>query len=144
MADEEESFKVTDRRGLQREFTESPVLAPAQAPAPPLPPRDPAPSSTGRTGADQARQPAGEGDLSGLFIMFASSGLIGLGAAPDPMTGQPRLDLEQAQEAIETLLLLRTKTEGNRTEEESRLLEDILYDLQMRFVQAKRRGGRPA
>jgi len=144
MAEDAESFKVTDRRGLQREFTENPVLAPAQAPAPPSPPGDAAPSSTGRAGADQARQPAGESDLSGLFIMFASSGLIGLGAAPDPMTGQPRLDLEQAHEAIETLLLLRTKTEGNRTEEESRLLEDILYDLQLRFVQAKRRGGRPA
>ena len=144
MADEEESFKVTDRRGRPRDFTESPVLAPAQAPVPPPPPRDPAPSSTARAGADQARQPAGESDLSGLFIMFASSGLIGLGAAPDPMTGQPRLDFEQAQEAIETLLLLRTKTEGNRSEEESRLLEDILYDLQMRFVQATRRAGRPA
>lgn len=73
-------------------------------------------------------------DLQGLFIMFASSALIGLGAAPDPALGEPRVDLEQAQEAIETLLLLRDKTAGNRTEAESRLLDDILYDLQMRYV----------
>jgi hypothetical protein len=34
--------------------------------------------------------------------------------------------------------MLRDKTRGNRTERESRLLEDILYDLQMRFVSASR------
>jgi hypothetical protein len=35
--------------------------------------------------------------------------------------------------------MLRDKTQGNRTEGESRLLEDILYDLQLRFVKAARR-----
>jgi len=142
MADEEEGFKITDRRGLQREFAESP--GPGPAPTPSSPPREPSPTSSAKERAGQARQPAGEGDLSSVFIMFASSALIGLGAAADPMTGQQQLDLEQAQEAIETLLLLRAKTEGNRTEPESRLLEDILYDLQMRFVQAKRRADHPA
>jgi hypothetical protein len=37
--------------------------------------------------------------------------------------------------------MLREKTQGNRTEQESRLLEEIVYDLQMRFVQATRSGG---
>jgi hypothetical protein len=73
--------------------------------------------------------------------MFASSALVGLGAAADPVSGQQRVDLEQAREGIETLRLLRAKTEGNRTDEESRLLEEILYDLQMRFVQLTRKPG---
>ena len=50
------------------------------------------------------------------------------------------MDLEQAREAIDVLVLLRDKTSGNRTEQESRLLEEIVYDLQMRFVRAAEAG----
>jgi hypothetical protein len=81
-------------------------------------------------------------DLSSVFVMFASWALIGLGEAPDPATGQRGLDLPQARDAIETLRLLREKTAGNRTEPESRLLEELLYDVQMRYVRvAKTAGG---
>ena len=71
-------------------------------------------------------------------MMFASSALVSLGVAPDPQTNESRRDFGQAQVAIDVLLMLREKTNGNRTEQESRLLEDILYDLQMRFVSAMR------
>jgi hypothetical protein len=70
--------------------------------------------------------------------MFASSALVSLGLAPDPQTNESRRDLAQAQAAIDVLLMLREKTNGNRTEQESRLLESVLYDLQMRFVIAVR------
>jgi hypothetical protein len=56
-----------------------------------------------------------------------------------PETNERTLDVDQAKGAIDMLLMLRDKTQGNRTEGESRLLEDILYDLQMRFVKAARR-----
>jgi hypothetical protein len=36
--------------------------------------------------------------------------------------------------------MLRDKTQGNRTDQESRLLEELVYDLQMRFVLAARGG----
>jgi Domain of unknown function (DUF1844) len=71
-------------------------------------------------------------------MMFASSALMSLGAVAEPGTGERRVDLGQAQAAIDVLLMLREKTQGNRSEDESRLLEDILYDLQMRFVRAAR------
>jgi hypothetical protein len=74
--------------------------------------------------------------------MFAGSALVGLGEAPNPATGERAVDLEQAREAIETLLLLREKTRGNLTEDESRLLQEILYDLQLRFVQVSEGGRR--
>lgn len=83
--------------------------------------------------------PAPEGpDLRGLFIMLASSALVNLGEAADPATGERVLDLEQAKEAIDLLALLRVKTSGNRTDQESHLLEEMLYDLQLRFVTAAR------
>lgn len=70
--------------------------------------------------------------------MLASSALVNLGEAADPATGERVLDLEQAKEAIDLLALLRIKTNGNRTEQESHLLEEMLYDLQLRFVNAAR------
>lgn len=135
---EEESFKVTDRRGRAREAEP----AEAAAPAVPASARAEPPRAASAPGAPEAgRASEGGADLSGLFVMFASSALVSLGAAPDPMTGERRVDLDQAQGAIDVLLLLREKTRGNRTEQENRLLEEILYDLQLRFVRAA--GGGP-
>jgi len=116
MADDE-AFSVRDRRRRDEGDQEPSASAPS-SPAPPLP------------------GPEGGPDLQGLFIMLASSALVSLGDAAHPETGERTLDLEQAKEAIDLLSLLRAKTEGNRTEQEGHLLEEMLYDLQMRFVRA--------
>ena len=133
---EDETFRVTDRRGRPDEAGSPEAAFRPTAPGPSRPQAEPgiAESATPPVGVGGATLGTGPVDLQSLFIMFASSALIGLGAAPDPDSGQPHVDLEQAQEAIETLLLLRDKTAGNRTETESRLLDDILYDVQMRYV----------
>ena len=131
---EEESFKITDRR--HRDAAADPAPPPPRAePAPPL--SAPHPTST----ASPARgQESTDADLSNLFVMFASSALIALGEAQDPMSGERGVDLPQAREAIDILLLLRAKTEGNRSEHESQLLEEMLYDLQVRYVRAAKGG----
>jgi len=128
---EDETFKVTDRR--RRDETDESPTAPA-----PTDPVAPAPRAAAAGAASQGPAPAPQGgpDLQGLFIMLASSALVNLGEAADPETGERVLDLEQAKDAIDLLSLLRTKTEGNRTDQESHLLEEMLYDLQMRFVRA--------
>jgi hypothetical protein len=113
---DEEAFKVTDRRHRGESST-----------APP----------SGAVAAGGGAEAAGlGGGLEDLFMMFASSALVSLGLAPDRQTNESRRDLTQAQAAINVLLMLREKTNGNRTEQESRLLEGVLYDLQMRFVSA--------
>ena len=126
---EEETFKVTDRR-RRDESAEAPVEPTPPAAAAPRAP-SPGPASPGPAPS----APAGP-DLQGLFIMLASSALMNLGEAADPETGERVLDLGQAKEAIDLLVLLRLKTAGNRTEQESHLLEEMLYDLQLRFVRA--------
>ena len=128
---EDESFKVTDRR-RRDETDESPA---AEARPDPV---APAPRAAAAGSASQGPAPAPQGgpDLQGLCIMLASSALVNLGEAADPETGERVLDLEQAKEAIDLLSLLRVKTEGNRTDQESHLLEEMLYDLQLRFVRA--------
>ena len=138
---EEESFKVTDRRGRAGGAGAAEPGAPRSAEPRPASPRTPRADPTDPPGASAAAEPGGP-DLQGLFMMIARSALINLGEAADPVTRERRVDLEQAREAIDVLLLLRDKTSVNRTEQESQLLEEIVYDLQMRFVRAAE-AGRP-
>lgn len=119
----DEGFKVTDRRRRGDEAGPGPeptLKRPVEARPPGPPSREP----------DPARS------LAGLFVMFASSALIALGESPDPLTGRVEKDLAQASDAIDILTLLRDKTQGNRTPEETELLEQIIYDLHLRFVRA--------
>jgi len=116
----EVTFKVTDRR---RRGDDEPAPAPAPRSAPP-----PAPADPGR-------------NLVGLFMMLGGSALMALGEA-DPTTGQRgQPDLPMAAEVIDVLALLREKTEGHRSAEETQVLEDLLYDLQVRYVNATKRPG---
>jgi hypothetical protein len=136
---EEESFKVTDRRGRG----DLPSGAGPDSAEAASSPRGPTRDRAAHPPSSEVPDGASPSDLGALFMMFASSALINLGAVPDPETDERRLDLGQAQAAIDVLLMLRDKTRGNRSEQESRLLEDVLYDLQMRFVRASR-GPSPA
>jgi Domain of unknown function (DUF1844) len=124
----ESGFTFVDRRRRDDEATTS--ARPAAAPTTPLPPR-----------ADPAPAPAGEparADFGSFCVMLYSEALMHLGQVPDPMTGEPHRDLEQAQFTIELLAMLQQKTEGNRTPEESGVLEEILAALRMAYVRASR------
>lgn len=68
--------------------------------------------------------------------MLASSVLIHLGEVADPVTQEVRKELGQARYTIDLLMVLREKTEGHRTPQETQLLEEMLHDLQVRFVRA--------
>lgn len=130
----DEAFKVSDRR--RRSSDDEP---PAPAAAPTEEPRRPTPEPSRGPGRESERS------LVGLFMMLASSAVVSLGDAPDPMTGQRHRDLTNAADAIDLLLLLREKTEGHRTSEETQVLDELLYDLQLRYVNAtKQPGPRPA
>lgn len=45
-----------------------------------------------------------------------------------------KVDLSLAKHTIDTIDMLKAKTEGNRTDEEEELIKNILYDLKMKFV----------
>ena len=73
-----------------------------------------------------------------LFILsLAASAEIHLGSMPPPGSDQPLPpNLKEASHLIEVLAMLQDKTSGNLDEDEERLLESVLYDLRMRFVEA--------
>jgi Domain of unknown function (DUF1844) len=84
-------------------------------------------------------------DLSftAFVISLASSAAIHFGDLPDPVSGQRGApNLEGAAQMIEILTLLEQKTKGNLTAEERQVLESVLYELRLRFVEASRSGKR--
>ena len=74
--------------------------------------------------------------FTAFIISLASTAAIHLGDLADPQTGQTlEPNLEGAAQMIEILMLLEEKTRGNLSAEERQVLEQILYELRMRFVE---------
>lgn len=76
----------------------------------------------------------------GTFIVsLASSAAFALGEAPHPESGQFQRDLPLAKQTIDLLGMLQEKTRGNLDAEEARLIEAVLYDLRVRYLQASQK-----
>jgi hypothetical protein len=113
----ERGFTVVDRRGTG---AEEPPPAAAEAPR----------------GEPRELPPV---DFSSFCVSLGSSVLYHLGAVPDPHGGAaPEPDLPMAQHTIDLLDMLQHKTRGNLDEEERKLLEGLLYELRMRFLEVRR------
>ena len=84
-------------------------------------------------------------DFNALVLSLGSSAIVHLGEAPDPTSGQKREqpDFTMAQQSIDLLGMLQEKTRGNLTPDESRFLENMLFDLRMLYVQVSKRHGAP-
>jgi Domain of unknown function (DUF1844) len=77
-------------------------------------------------------------DFATFVLSLSHSALVHLGDAPDPSGGPARPDVTMAKQTIDLLALLQEKTEGNLSGEEERLLDQVLYDLRMRYVEVTR------
>ena len=74
--------------------------------------------------------------FTAFVISLATTAAIHLGDIPDPATGQPlEPNIEGAKQMIDILALLEEKTRGNLTAEERQVMEQILYELRMRYVE---------
>jgi hypothetical protein len=73
------------------------------------------------------------------FVMsLATTAAVHFGDVPDPVAGDKRADLKAAQQMIDILAMLKEKTHGNLSEDESQLVETLLYELRMRFLEASK------
>ncbi|MEK6321271.1 MAG: DUF1844 domain-containing protein [Acidobacteriota bacterium] len=88
-------------------------------------------------GPESSRLP--EPSFFGLANMLAVEAAVHLGLIQTPGEEAPPLDLEAARHLIDMLGMLQTKTRGNLTTEEEKLLENILADLRMQFVASSKR-----
>lgn len=74
-------------------------------------------------------------DFSTFVLSLSHSALVHLGDAPSPDGAARTPNLVLARQTIDLLEILSEKTKGNLTGEEERLLEHVLYELRMRFVE---------
>ena len=80
-------------------------------------------------------QPRAAHSFSAFLTSLGYQTLMHLGELSHPQTQECHLDLEAAKETIDLLVLLESKTRGNRTPEEEQLLKNLIPELQMKFVE---------
>ena len=73
-------------------------------------------------------------DFSAFIMSLTSSAFYHLGDMPDPSTGKTETNLPAVQQTIDMLIMLREKTKGNLKEDESKLIEQLIYELQVKYV----------
>ncbi len=137
MAEEQEkTFTVKDKRKFSVDGTPKPERE--------APPPEPEGEHKGAK-PQQEKQPAGEIPLpeitfSSFIFSLSSSALLHFGLVADPLTQKRERNLPLAKQTIDILGILRDKTKGNLTHEEEQLIDTILYDLRIRYVEESKKG----
>jgi hypothetical protein len=78
--------------------------------------------------------PQFELNFSTFVLSLTSSAFYHLGELADPQTGETHVELNAVKQTIDILLMIQEKTKGNLTSDEAKLLEHLIYELQMKFV----------
>jgi len=86
---------------------------------------------------------APKADFAMFCYTLGTQAMVALGIAPNPVTEKSEQDLVAAKYSIDLLEMLRGKTDGNRSDEETKVLMGLLFDLRMRYVEASRGDGPP-
>jgi hypothetical protein len=75
--------------------------------------------------------------FSTFILSLCSSALVHLGDAPEPESGQLRRNISLAKHTIDILDMLKCKTSKCLDADESRLLDEVLCELRMRYVRCR-------
>jgi hypothetical protein len=135
-------FRVTDRRRFSEtgetrpdaEAASEPAESPRTAPAPPL-----------SADTSELLQADDEPVTFSTFVLgLSTQALLHLGEIPNPVNGAIERDLVAAKQVIDILGILAEKTRNNLETGEKALLDSILYDLRMRYVELVQHGMKEA
>jgi hypothetical protein len=118
--EEQDGFRVIDRRGSSGAKDE---------------PAKDGPGFTMKESAQPEAHPE-QIDFSTLVFSLATGAFIHLGLAADPLTQKTEKNLPLAKQNIDILEMLQTKTKGNLSAEEAQLMESLLAELRLRFIEA--------
>jgi hypothetical protein len=133
MAEEqsERAFTVSDKRfSARRESAQgSPAADAASRPSSSAQQTHARPQAEGRPAA-----PPEAVDFASFLVSLGTQAFMHLGDIPNPMNQRREKDLPAAKHLIDLLGLLQAKTKGNLTNEEERLLQQLLFDLRLRYV----------
>jgi hypothetical protein len=87
---------------------------------------------------DGSREALAPLDFSTFVLSLGSSAMVNLGQVPAPDEAAPRVDLAAAKQIIDFLGILEEKTRGNLDASEEKLLQSLLYDLRVHYVDAQK------
>lgn len=79
-----------------------------------------------------------------LILMFHTAGMQQLGKLKNPLTDAIERNLEAAQNSIDILDMLKDKTAGNLSEEEGRLLSQVIRELKLNYVDEAKKPDAPS
>ena len=122
-------FTVTDRRSFNAD--EDP---PASVTSPPAA-KPPSGGTSVTPPSATASLPAV--DFHTFVLSLGSSALLHLGEIEHPDVGATQKDLPLAKHTIDILVMLEQKTKGNLTPAEEKLIQSLLYDLRLRYIEAQ-------
>ena len=74
--------------------------------------------------------------FSQFVITFVQSTMVALGEVESPDTGQKKMNLTLAQDTINVLTMLKSKTGGNLTDDEQKLIDGLLLEVRTKFLTA--------
>jgi hypothetical protein len=127
-------FTVQDRRRFSPETgdaREDVAEAPKES-AESVKPRE-APGEAASEGHHEALP---EINFSTFVISLSTQALMHLGEIANPVSGKVDADVPAAKQMIDLLGMIKEKTSGNLNANEDRLMQDILFDLRMKYVEA--------
>jgi hypothetical protein len=130
----EKGFVIKDRRHFDESGTARPETDKKEENKPAEQKEKPQKPSPEEPPKGQEEEPVPEINFVSFIYSLATTAFFHFGDIPDPATNQTARNLPAAKQTIDLLNLLKTKTQGNLDEGEKKMLEDILYELKMRYV----------
>ena len=97
-----------------------------------------APAAEETENLSASRHPTPALDFVTLILSLREGALVALGLVSNEELGDLPADFAAAKYQIEMLALLETKTQGNLTPDETKLLATVIYELRVAFVESKK------
>ena len=134
---EEKGFVIKDKRMFtaEGEVNREKESAPVDA-------KEAGEAGGGKSAEDRKGKtvPLPEVDFASFVLTLSSSALFHFGEFPDPVSGKRERNLDMAKQTIDILGVLRDKTRGNLSNDEAQLMESLLHDLRIKYVEECKKG----
>ena len=136
MSEEEKGFVIRDKRGFTSEGEVKPEIEVTEEEKKGEEKEEAEKNETPK----KEEIPLPEINLSSFVLSLSSSALLHFGQIPDPLTKKKERNLPLAKQTIDILGILQEKTKGNLTKDEEQLIENLLHDLRLKYVEESGKG----
>lgn len=74
-------------------------------------------------------------DFNIFITSLGMQAMIFMGEMANPVTNEIKIEMPRAKYLIETITMIRDKTKGNLTDEENKVIDDMLYALRLKYAE---------